>query len=225
MNILRLLEGGVFFSPEGDPPGGGASGNTGDDPGNKTDPKPGEGNSDPNGGGPKKIEWTPDQQKEIDRIMGEVRKTATETVTKTVKETLQAEADREKAEAQRKADEAKGEFESLYKSEKARADALQQEIDEKHKPVAARAEKYAGRINTLIEGEIKDWPKELRDLDPGSNNLDERMVWVEKSRGLAARLKNLDKAPNLQGGQGSSAKPSDAANAYMKATYEAPDLK
>ena len=55
-------------------------------------------------------------------------------------------------------------------------------------PLVGTVERLTGHVNAGIEAEIKGWPEELKAFDPGKDNLDARMVWVEKARALAAKL-------------------------------------
>jgi hypothetical protein len=76
-------------------------------------------------------------------------------------------------------------------------------------PKAEAAERLATSINKLVDSEIKDWPAELVQLDPGTDDAEKRMLWVEKSRDLAKRLLATGIPPNTQlGNPGGGARPS-----------------
>lgn len=77
-------------------------------------------------------------------------------------------------------------------------------------------------INTMIAAEIEKWPAEVKDLDPGADNVTARLAWVTKGRALAAKLGATQApppAPNTQQGKkpatanAGSAKPNAQADA------------
>jgi hypothetical protein len=75
----------------------------------------------------------------------------------------------------------------------------------------------------MIEAEIKDWPAEVKNLDPGKDNLDARLDWVERSRSLAQRLKVAGQAPNLETGGGGGGKgAAGVADKIIKSSYFIP---
>lgn len=166
----------------GGAPTTGGTGSTGGEPGsNAPTPSPtGETPATPSGEAPK---FT---QADIDRI---------------IKERLAAEssrAERREAEARKKAeDEAlakNAEWQKLAETRGAELTTAQAQ--------AAAATRYAERLNALIESEVKDWPDEVKSLDPGADKLDDRLAWIERSRALAARLKALPTAPTTEAGRG-----------------------
>lgn len=118
-------------------------------------------------------------------------------------------------EVARKQAESQGEFQKLYEAEKVRAAELEQK--------AVKADAYATRINQVLDGEIKEWPAEVKKTDPGADKLDDRLQWVETHRDLAKRLLTAGKAPNMEhGNQGRSIKPSDITDNYLKSQYSRP---
>lgn len=121
----------------------------------------------------------------------------------------------EREEATRKAAEAQGEFQKLYEAEKVKAAELETR--------AQAAERYAERINQVLDGEVKDWPAEVKQTDPGAENLDDRLRWVETHRDLAKRLASAGAAPNPEHGrQGRTFKPGDITDNYLKSQYSRP---
>ena len=54
---------------------------------------------------------------------------------------------------------------------------------------AERLAKFEAMLVTQLDAEIKDWPAELKSLDPGKDaDLLARFDWLQKSRALAAKL-------------------------------------
>ena len=58
-----------------------------------------------------------------------------------------------------------------------------------------QAERYSALLNAQIEEELADWPEAVRELDPGSSDLDARLAWMKKARRLADEHKRLPDAP------------------------------
>lgn len=58
-----------------------------------------------------------------------------------------------------------------------------------------QAERYSALLNAQIEEELADWPEAVKELDPGSSDLDARLAWAGKARHLADRHKRLPDAP------------------------------
>ena len=70
------------------------------------------------------------------------------------------------------------------------------ELEPLFKTQAERLTQFEEMIAKQLETEIKDWPKELKELDPGKEaDLLARMAWVEKSRALAQKLAAVPPAP------------------------------
>ena len=139
---------------------------------------------------------------------GTEKKTFTEEDVNRIVQTRLSEEKRKQQEAieagKRKAEEERlkqqGEFEKI-------AAQRQEEID-KIKPKAEAADRYAERLNSIADGIVAAWPEEVKTLDPGSDNLDLRLDWIEKSRPLAERLLALPKAPDTDAGKGNHPAPS-----------------
>ncbi len=148
--------------------------------------KGGSGTGDGNGGKPPKVEFTAEQQAEVNRITAETKR-------------------RERAEAKREADEAKlkeqGEFQKLH-------DALETRVKSELEPKALLADELAGEVNTSIDEEVKEWPESLKKQDPGKDNVKARLTWVRNSRELAKELQGIRKAPEGEHGKGSDVAPS-----------------
>lgn len=102
-----------------------------------------------------------------------------------------AEADRKRAEEDALAKNA--EWQKL-------ADARGAEL-ESLKPMAERAGILATRMNALVDTEIASWPDEVKGFDPGADNIEARLVWLEKARPLAAKLSTPQRPPQTQLGQ------------------------
>lgn len=79
-------------------------------------------------------------------------------------------------------------------------------------------------INAMITAEIEKWPAEVKDLDPGADNVAARLAWATKGRVLAAKLAGATPvppppAPNTQQGK----KPATANTGSAKPNAQAGD--
>lgn len=101
------------------------------------------------------------------------------------------------------------EFDKLKDAEKPEVERLTGRIKELE-PLQSKAEaadRYVTMLNAQVDAEIKDWPKEVKALDPGADNLDARMDWLNKSRALAKALQQAPKAPETDAGKGNGGSP------------------
>jgi hypothetical protein len=152
---------------------------------------------------------------------------------KTDKTFTQADLDRivkeRLADSQRRAD-AKSAAEKKAAEEKALADnaewktlADQRGAElESTKAQAQAATAYAKRLNALADGEIADWPEEVRGTDPGAANVEARLDWLEKMRPLAKKLASLPKAPATEAGAGNGTPPPAAPAGQGQGTQGKP---
>ena len=62
-------------------------------------------------------------------------------------------------------------------------------------PKAERASRLETIIATYIDEQSQDFPEELRDFDPGPNDLEQRWNWMNKGRALAAKLSSKTQVP------------------------------
>lgn len=88
----------------------------------------------------------------------------------------------EAAEAERQAQlKERGEYKVLAEQHAARLKEIE--------PLAQSYTQLASLVSGQIESQIKDWPEEVRALDPGSDApIEQRLAWIEKSRPLVAKL-------------------------------------
>lgn len=119
---------------------------------------------------------TPEQQAAVDAIASKARAEG---------KTSGQEA--AKAELELKEQEEKGKFKELY---------------EGMKPKAELADRLVTVLNDRIDTEIKDWPKEVKEADPGTDDVEVRAEWVKRNRALADRLKTAPEAPTTDAGSG-----------------------
>jgi len=91
---------------------------------------------------------------------------------------------------------------------KAKLDGKKDEVITAHetsiatlKPKADAADRYAVRINALIDSEVASWPPAVKKLDPDIADAEVRMTWVENSRDLAKQLLASSAPPPTQFGQ------------------------
>lgn len=228
-NSIIWPRGFAYFDPDkGAGGGGGNGGGSGAGDSENTDPPAGEGNQDPPKPGDdppapkgkeKEVDWSDPaaRQRELDRIASEARRKGKEAGKSEAEQAAQRA--KETAEAAEKVKQ--GEFQSLYEAEKAKREALEAEIESKYKPAAEERDQFAETLHKHIDGEIKDWHKDLKKQDPGRDKpISERMDWVERSRDLSKTLEN--KAPSMQGGDQGGGKPSDQVNRYVQGQYAIP---
>lgn len=181
---------------------GAGSGGTSAGDGNKTEETPDEkGTSTSTGGGSSSTGANKGEktftQAELDEIIS--RRLGEQ------KRSFEKQAEDAKAEQARKEEEAKGEFKKLYETELANTTQLKSELE--------TAKALIPVVTSMIESEIKDWPVEVKASDPGADNIQARLKWVESMRPLAKRLIETNKAPDGEHSQGGGTqKTGDAAS-------------
>lgn len=229
-NRIIWPRGFAYYAPDEGGGGGGGSNGGGSGAGNSenTDPPAGTGNQDPPKPGEdppapkgkeKEIDWSDPaaRQKELDRIASEARRKGKESG----KSEAEAAAQKEKDDALAAEKAKQGEFKELYEAEKAKREGLEAKIKSEYEPAIEQRDKFASLVHKHIDGEIKDWHKDLKTQDPGTDDLDVRMAWVERSRALAKTLDN--RAPSMQGGDQGGGKSTDQVNRYVQGQYAIPD--
>jgi hypothetical protein len=87
-----------------------------------------------------------------------------------------------------------GEWQAVAEKHEARVKELE--------PLEEQVTRYRGLLAAQIDAQIKDWPAEVKALDPGGDDLDARMAWVEKSKPLAEKLGKALTAPDTDAGKG-----------------------
>jgi hypothetical protein len=103
---------------------------------------------------------------------------------------------REKEKQERESREKQGEYEKLYGEVKPKFEQTTQE----NETLKKRLEALETAGHKQIDDLVKDWPKEVKDLDPGKDSLESRQAWVERVKPLAQKLGANGKAPDLEGG-------------------------
>lgn len=111
--------------------------------------------------------------------------------------------EREAAKAKEAEAAAAGEHKTLAEQRGARIEELE--------PKAERADRYAEVLNRQAEATVAAWPAELKALDPGPEDLDARLAWIEKSRPLAEKLGAAPVAPDTDAGKGGRPTPGGGA--------------
>lgn len=98
-------------------------------------------------------------------------------------------------EATRKANEEAGKWEPLYKQEQERAKTLKQQLE----ATQAEVTEWRDMVAKWLDEQIKDWPQEVLDLDPGKadENVDLRLrlKWVQTAAPLVARMGTQNRNP------------------------------
>lgn len=173
--LLTLLS---FLALESTPPGG--------DPPKKDDP--------PDGDPPKKVEFSEDQQREVNRIAAKEAKKAAEAARKTRDAEIEAERTKDAEAAQRKKDEDAGEFDKVRTALEGKVSTAESDL----KTVTAELETLRTYVTADIESVTKavassDSAKVLMDFHPGDDaSAPELLAWARKAK---ARLPELDAVP------------------------------
>jgi len=118
----------------------------------------------------------------------------------------------EKEEARKKALKEAGDFQTLTEELKLEVESL--------RPKAELAEKLGVILNNVINGEIENWPEEVKNLDPGDYDVEKRRDWLEKSRPLAKRLLQVNRNPNNEGGERNGMTPQQIAEMAGKSVVQ-----
>jgi len=123
------------------------------------------------------IEFTPEQQALVDKLVGEARIKARE---KTQTE-LQAQLKQQQEDAERQALAAQSEWKTLAEKEQARARELE--------PYKAKSEEYDNLVAGMLKDRIKalgDDAKKAVEALPGTLSDAEKLKWLETNQGLFA---------------------------------------
>lgn len=140
-------------------------------------------------------------------------------IDRVVSERLQREKEKQEREKQEK----QGEFEKLYGEVKPKFEQTVQE----NETLKKRLEALETAGHKQIDDLVKDWPKEIKDLDPGKDSLENRQLWVERVKPLAQKLASGGKAPNMEtGDKGAKRNNTDnLAQDYMMRRYSVGNKK
>lgn len=220
---------GTYYGPDGEgggngsgatPPGGGSSGSGSGGGDSNPNTGGGGGTPDPNPAGGATLTLTEAQlQQKLDDVAAAARK-ATEAHFKKLQDDAQAESDR-------KAAEAKGEWEKLYNTEKSAKETLSSELETERN----RNKVLSQSVGNQIDEETKDWPSSIKKNDPGpSKTIEERIAWCNANRDAAKELLAAKTAPNPEMGRGSSPPPGgngkSASQQYLQSVqYAVPGQK
>lgn len=108
-----------------------------------------------------------------------------------------AEEKRKWKEKQDEADnEKKGEYKTLAEQRGTKIAELEPQVE--------RASRLAERWNTHIDTVIKDWPAEVKLTDPGTDDVEARLKWLDTYAPLAEKLSGTQKPPAQDLGKRSS---------------------
>ena len=98
------------------------------------------------------------------------------------------------------------------------AEQRQQEI-ERLTATATRYSALSEMVRKQVDGEIAQWPDEVKSLRPAGDEVEAVIAWVEKARAVANKLKAAPPTP----GQGAAPRPSGqgvAADQRAKSEFE-----
>lgn len=90
-----------------------------------------------------------------------------------VSKRLEEDRTKRKADADKEALREKEDYRKLHETSEAELQTL--------KPKAALADKLIESNNRAIDERIKEWPSEITAMDPGKDNVEARLDWVEKA--------------------------------------------
>jgi hypothetical protein len=206
---IRLLP-GVFF--EGEDKGASDTGNSDTEKekdGTETDSdKSGDNESDKSKEKEKEAE-AKFTQKDLDSLAGRVR---AEERTK-----LEDERKKEKEKAEAEDKKKQGKYEELYSD-------LKKKEDTEYTPAIELNKRLSEQMNSLIQSEIKDWPSEAKEFDPGETDVAARMDWLNKARPIA---KKLSGTPNINHEHSEKTKKNgkDTTDSYLAGAYSVPGKK
>jgi hypothetical protein len=83
-------------------------------------------------------------------------------------------------------------------------------------PKAELADKLVEISNKSIDVRIAKWPDEIKDMDPGPENIEARIAWVEKADKAVKRIEKTGPVNGENGKQGDSTKNVDSLFAKMQ---------
>lgn len=123
-------------------------------------------------------------------------------------------AKRAAAKAKQEAEEARlkeqGEFKTLAEKHEARVKELE--------PVSERYSALSGQVNSQIDAEIKQWPEEIRALDPGPGApIEGRLEWIAKARPLVEKISGAAMQRAMLPGSRPNPQPMNSAQARQAA--------
>ena len=165
----------------------------GDDPSN---PQPNVGNSSSQGDTSTSIEALKQKIAELERDNKKYRN-----------ERKQQDAAIQAAEQVRLAEQ--GQFKQLAEQHEARVKELE--------PLAQSYAALADQLGKQVEGQMKDWPAEVKAFYPGSDApIEQRLAWLEKSRALVEKLQQARSTP----GNAPNPKPAGNTPEDLRKQYE-----
>lgn len=202
----HLIDSQIFWSSE-NTGGSDNPGKTSENDGKKIAPKPNGTEEDKSSSGNKS------NSKENTGSREEEKKFTQVDVDRIISERLQ----REKEKQEREAKEKQGEFQKLYEEVKPKFDGTITENETLKKRLVAIETAAHKQIDELI----KDWPKEVKELDPGKVDFEVRQTWAERVKPLAQKLMFGGKSPNFEAGdKGKSGGKSDnVVHDFMRKRY------
>lgn len=200
---LPWLTFGRFFSPEGSGSSGGAGGSGGNSGGGS------EGGGSENGDNDSDDSEEEDSEEDEEDKPVYSKKKMTDIVSKRLnKAKTQWERDAQKAK-----DTEQNNFKGLYETTKNELDEI--------RPKAELADNLIEQFNRNIEDEIKEWPDEIKDMDPGAEDVKARMAWLPKGRKAVKKFeenkqsKGIDGEHGKQGGNNGEVKLDFVKNKYQ----------
>lgn len=134
---------------------------------------------------------------------------------------VQKRLDREKNKADEDKKKAQGEFEALFNTEKTKSETLETENTSLKQTVESLTTAFNAGINT----QIKDWPEEVKAMDPGEENIVARQQWAEKASAVVAAMggKGTKKVDGENGKKTDTQKPNPVTQ-IARNTYKGPVL-
>lgn len=183
MLVPSLLLDRRFFAPEGE--GGGGSGNAGGGDGANANPGGNGGGGANAGDGKPKVEFSAEQQAELNRLLAAEKRTARAAGRAEAEAERTAAEDAARQERERNEAAARGEFDRVRGELEAERDRVKGERDD----VQGRLDKAMAVIGPQVEAAWKDLPAEVAGMyDGADDDVLAKAAFVEKTKALAARL-------------------------------------
>lgn len=178
-NTLLLSRRGPFLSPDGERSGGGGEiGNA--DANNDAN----SGGEQGGGGGEKKVEFSAEQQKHVDKLIGDARKDAARVAADKAKADREAADETARKERETNDLKAKGEFEKVETTLKADLQAARDEAT----ALKGRKDQLEAAIDAVLKADWDALDDDVKEYYPGDEDALVKVAWLPKGKTLQAKL-------------------------------------
>jgi hypothetical protein len=211
MSFMKRYAFHAVFKPEN---GEGSGGSTGNEPGQKTEAEL---------AAEKATKEAADKKAADDAAKAAEKRFTQADLDKAITDRL----DREKTKTEREAKEKQGEFEKLYNETKPKLEQNERDLA----AITAERDELSAIVTKTIEGTIKDWPAEIKELHDKELSPAKQLVWVEKMRPVVEKMQGnsggTQKPPKVNGENGAKGGSSGAkvGQDYLASRYGLPPKK